>query len=337
MLQAQGKHAQAGQGFLRALELWKLDSSNQGNYAWTLDRLGELFIDRGKFKEALSRLSLARAIWLRVLGKGHPDLSVNLEIQARAWRGLGNWPQAERFLRRALELKECSLGPAHRVCRRLLGSLAEILKCAGKADEAAGLFRQIEQNRQSHSDLSRQPSSQRLCSQYGLSEVPAWSFQAKSSELGLKGSFKQLKPLCLAALRASEQALGPSHPDVSYLLEDLAALYTENGRPEPSANLLRHCLQIRRAALGPFHPDVGISLRALVKLYCQRRRWDLAQTACQDLHQLLEANFAEDHPERTALLKQQAQIYQSAGADDRAQECLKLAAERETSQALQFT
>lgn len=337
LLQTRGEHTQAEQGFLQALELWKLDPANQGNYAWTLDRLGELFIERGKFKEALSRLSLARSIWLRVLGKGHPDLSVNLEIQARAWIGLGNWPQAERFLRRALELKERSVGPGHRVCVRLLGSLAEVLKRAGKVDQATELFRKIELSRQSGSVLTRQPSSQRLCSRYGLAEVPAWSFLAKASELGLRGKFKQLRPLCLAALRAREQALGPSHPDVSYLLEDMAALYTENGRSEPSLALLRRSLQIRRAALGPFHPAVGLTLRALVNLYCQRRRWDLAQTACQDLRQLLEANLAKNHPDITALLKQQAQIYQSAGADDRAQEYLKLAAERETLQALQPT
>ena len=329
LLLAQGNHDQAEQALLRALELWKLVSSAQGNYAWTLDRLGDLLTERGRHQEALSRLGLARKIWLRVLGKGHPDLCVNLELQARAWIGLQEWSQAERFLRRALELKERFLGPNHRVCIRLLGSLAEVLRRGPKRQQAMQIHRQIRLRRLRGATSRHQPPADRLCGRYGLADVPAWSYLTRVGQSGLKGRFKELRPLCLAALCAREKALGPAHADVAYLLDDLANLYRSHNRPEAALGLYQRTLQMRRSWLGPMHPEVCLSLRPLVELHTQRRRWDLAQTACQDLLRILEANLGDTHPELATTLQSQAEIYRAVGSDERAEDCLRRAAEME--------
>ena len=318
---AQGNHDQAQQAFEFALDLWRQDFSAQGNYAWTLDRLGELLSACGKFREALSRLSLARSIWLRLLGKGHPDLCVNLELQARAWCGLRQWGQAERFLRRALHLKERFLGPDHRVCIRLLGSLAQVLRAAQKRQQALRIYRQVCIRRLRSSTSVHLPPADRLCGRYGLSEVSAWSYLARSTDQGLQGRFRELRPLCLAALQAREKALGPGHADVAYLLDDLANLYRAQRRPEAALGLYQRSLAIRRDWLGTAHPDVCLSLAYLLDLYSQRQRWDLAQAMAEELLKVLEANLGSPHPEIQAVLLKRAEIYRRAGAEERSQEC----------------
>ena len=59
------------------------------------------------------------------------------------------------------------------------------------------------------------------------------------------------------SLAIYEKALGPEHPDVGTSLNNLAALYADQGRYAEAEPLYKRSLAISEKALGPDHPDVG--------------------------------------------------------------------------------
>ena len=60
-----------------------------------------------------------------------------------------------------------------------------------------------------------------------------------------------------------EKALGPDHPEVATSLNNLAVLYSAQGKYAEAEPLYKRSLAIHEKALGPDHPDVAISLNNL--------------------------------------------------------------------------
>jgi len=55
-----------------------------------------------------------------------------------------------------------------------------------------------------------------------------------------------------------EKALGPEHPNVANLLNNLALLYDEQGKYAEAEPLYQRALKIDEKALGPEHPTVAL-------------------------------------------------------------------------------
>jgi tetratricopeptide (TPR) repeat protein len=62
------------------------------------------------------------------------------------------------------------------------------------------------------------------------------------------------------------KALGPDHPDVASVLDNLAALYHDQGRYSDAESLYKRSLVIRERALKLDHSDVAIGLNNLADL-----------------------------------------------------------------------
>jgi tetratricopeptide (TPR) repeat protein len=57
------------------------------------------------------------------------------------------------------------------------------------------------------------------------------------------------------ALAIREQQLGPQHPNTATSLNNLAALYKNQGKDKQAEPLYQRALAIDEHALGPQHPD----------------------------------------------------------------------------------
>ncbi len=68
------------------------------------------------------------------------------------------------------------------------------------------------------------------------------------------------------ALRITEAAVGPDHPDTAMSLNNLAALIHEQGKYAEAEPLYRRALGIQESELGPDHPDTAASLNNLAGL-----------------------------------------------------------------------
>ncbi|HWZ19718.1 MAG TPA: FxSxx-COOH system tetratricopeptide repeat protein, partial [Ktedonobacteraceae bacterium] len=68
------------------------------------------------------------------------------------------------------------------------------------------------------------------------------------------------------SLRIREQALGPDHPEVAYLLYNLAVLYKDQGKDVEAEPLYQRALHIWEQTLGPDHPRTQEVVRNYARL-----------------------------------------------------------------------
>jgi tetratricopeptide (TPR) repeat protein len=84
-----------------------------------------------------------------------------------------------------------------------------------------------------------------------------------------------------------ERALGPQHPWVADLLQELASLYRIQGRYTEAEPLLKRALAISETVLGPDHPVAGEILSILALLFFEQREWETAATYWRESTNLL--------------------------------------------------
>jgi tetratricopeptide (TPR) repeat protein len=70
--------------------------------------------------------------------------------------------------------------------------------------------------------------------------------------------------------------LGEHHPSVAQSLNNLAALYDNQGKYEQALPLYERSLAIREKVLGEHHPDVAQSLNNLAALYYNQGKYEQA-------------------------------------------------------------
>ena len=108
--------------------------------------------------------------------------------------------------------------------------------------------------------------------------------------------FAVAKPLLERALAIREQALGPNHPDTARSLNNLAALYNNQGDYEQAKPLLERALAITEQALGPNHPDTATSLNNLAELYRSQGDSEQAKPLLERALAIMEKTFGSNHP-----------------------------------------
>jgi tetratricopeptide (TPR) repeat protein len=78
-----------------------------------------------------------------------------------------------------------------------------------------------------------------------------------------QGHYAEAEPLYQRSLAIVEKALGPEHPHVAPILNNLAELYRAQGRYIEAEPLYQRALAIDEKALGPDHPDLATDLNNL--------------------------------------------------------------------------
>jgi CHAT domain-containing protein/Tfp pilus assembly protein PilF len=118
-------------------------------------------------------------------------------------------------------------------------------------------------------------------------------------------------------LAIREKALGPNHPDVAQSLNNLAALYKDQGRYADAEPLYKRSLAIREKSLGPDHPDVANSLNNLALLYNDQGRYADAEPLYRRSLAIVEKSLGPYHPHVATVLTGLAYLYheQSRYAD----------------------
>ena len=82
-----------------------------------------------------------------------------------------------------------------------------------------------------------------------------------------QGRYDSAVVVAKRALQVAEQSLGPDHPSVATILNNLAELYRTQGQYAAAEPLYKRSLAIWEKALGPDHPDVATSLENMALLY----------------------------------------------------------------------
>ena len=128
-----------------------------------------------------------------------------------------------------------------------------------------------------------------------------------------QGSYQRAHDLCTTALTITEAALGPDHPDTALRLGNLAATYSDLGRPADALPLERRALAITEAVLGAGHPDTALRLGNLAASYRDLGRSASALPLEQRALAITEAALGPDHPDTARRLGNLAATYSEQG------------------------
>jgi tetratricopeptide (TPR) repeat protein len=110
-----------------------------------------------------------------------------------------------------------------------------------------------------------------------------------------------------------EKALGPEHPAVATLLNNLGQVDKAEGRYADAEPPIKRSLAIREKVLGRDHPDVARSLNNLADLFERQGHYADAEPLYQRAVAIRERALGSDHPDLWTSLNNLAFLYQAEG------------------------
>ncbi len=195
----------------------------------------------------------AAAIVAAADAAGIPEPTDRLMNQLGLWLAAkGRHSEAEPLFRRALAIKEVSLGPDHPDVAGALNNLAHLLQDTGRLDEAEPLVHRV----LAIAEASFEPDHPKV----------AVSLSNLARLLKSTNRLDEAEPLARRALAIDEAAFDPDHPAVAIRLNNLALLLQDLNRPDEAEPLMRRAVAIVEKSLGPDHPQTQKYRRTLSRL-----------------------------------------------------------------------
>ena len=109
------------------------------------------------------------------------------------------------------------------------------------------------------------------------------------------------------------RSLGPDHPDVATMLNNLALLYDNQGRYAEAEPLFRRSLAIYEKALDPDHPLVATTLNNLAGLYRAQGLYAEAEPLLRHAVVIYENALGPYHPDVSTMLNNLGALYDDQG------------------------
>jgi len=149
--------------------------------------------------------------------------------------GLDSNPHCERELRRALALREKTLGPRDPATAILINNLADVVQAQCKYAEAEQLHRRV---------LAVFEKT------WGDHPRTAASLNNLGANLHAQGRHAAAEPVLRRALAMKERTLGPNSPSVAHTLGNLAQVAAALGRQAEADRLAARAAKIHRGVKG---------------------------------------------------------------------------------------
>jgi tetratricopeptide (TPR) repeat protein len=192
------------------------------------------------------------------------------------------YTEAEILIRRALEIMENSVGPAHSDVGICLNNLAQLLQDTNRLAEAEPLMRRALQIDQQAFNENHPNIAIRLNNLATL--------------LQDTNRLTEAEPLMRRALQIDQRAFGEDHPEVATDLNNLAQLLKATNRLAEAEPLMRRVLQIDQQAFGEDHPEVATALNNLARLLQDTNRLAEAEPLMRRALAIFEQSLGPEHP-----------------------------------------
>jgi len=232
----------------------------------------------------------------------YTELLSSYKEQSDAHQMQGRHADSERFLRRALELRESKLGPEHDDVARALQDLTRNLVLQSKLPDAEAAWKRavaiLEKNHGvsapelfpvitlgvhvnqavGNAAAAELLLLRTLSIRESIAGPDNFDLVADLVNLGefyIRATrFPVAEPRFRRALAISEGKMGPDHPSLAPLLDKLASICRSLGRLPEAETFLRRALMLRERAFGPAHQDVASTLDALGNLLYAQKRYE---------------------------------------------------------------
>jgi Tfp pilus assembly protein PilF/predicted Ser/Thr protein kinase len=268
------------------------------------------------------------------------EASIRHTIGNTYW-DLGLFPQAQRQVERAANLRRRVLGDEHPDTLQSMGLLADLQREQGRLPQAEALFTRILEIRRrklgpEHRDTLASMSSVAAVwislDKYAQAAalltkaleirrrvLPAADSDIRDNMYSLavvysdQGKYPQAERLHKEVLELDRKALGANHP---YTLNTMAALgqeYTQDGKYAEAQALLNEVLDRRQHVFGQEHPDTLESMADLALLYIRQGKYPEAEPLYSKVLQVQIRVLGENHPDTLTSMNNLGVLYRSMG------------------------
>ena len=163
-----------------------------------------------------------------------------------------------------------------------------------------------------------------------LASVSAWSSDDSQiqivkeliqevTRLKEQGRYAEAIPYAEKVLIIYEKGLGPEHPAIATLLDNLASFHSNMGTYEKAEPFYRRSLAIREKVLGPEHPDTYLALNTLAEIYRTMGAYNKAEPLLRRALAICEKSMGSEHLETAKSLNNLAGLYNTMGSYDKAE------------------
>jgi serine/threonine protein kinase/tetratricopeptide (TPR) repeat protein len=247
------------------------------------------------------RTALDRAAG-RIEGKfgNQPMLEASIrQTIGHTYLDLGLYPEAQRQVERALELRRRVWGERNRDTLTSMNTLASIYLRQGNYSQAMPLAMEVLQLRRrvlgaEHPDT--------LLSLKNLAAV-----------YGYQGKYAQEESLETEALATLRRVRGEDHPDTVDTMMNLAGTYHEEGKYAQAEPLLTAALQARRRVSGPEHPRTLLIINNLANVYLDWKKYAQAEPLYSEAVEVERRVLGEEHPETLRSMSNLGMLYDIQG------------------------
>jgi non-specific serine/threonine protein kinase/serine/threonine-protein kinase len=224
------------------------------------------------------------------------EAAIRLTV-GKAYRALGNYPEAQRQLERSVELFDANLGPDHPDTLRGKSSLAYLYGAQAKYDQAERLSLDVVKSQAARLGANHPDT---LTSKNDLAQ----QYRAQKK-------YDQAEPLYLQVIQADTATLGADHPETLRARNNLAALYRDQGQYDKAEPLYADVVRARTLKLGADHPDTLVSKNGLAWVYKEEARYQEAEALFQEVVLARTAKLGADHPDTLTTKNNLALLYQA--------------------------
>jgi serine/threonine protein kinase/tetratricopeptide (TPR) repeat protein len=247
------------------------------------------------------RTALDRAA-ARIEGKfaGQPVVEASIrQTIGEAYEDLGLYPQAERHVERALDLRRRILGDRDSETLASMNTMAGLLGDQGKYAEAEALQSKVVDLRR---NVLGDEHPDTLVSMDGLANAYKHL-----------GRYSDAETLQSKVLDVRRRTLGEEHPQTVASMNDLATIYEDEGKFAPAEQLLVRANDIERRVLGEEHPDTLIGMNNLASLYSRQGMFAKAEALDSKVLETRKRVLGVDHPLTLASMNNLAVEYARDG------------------------
>ena len=266
-----------------------------------------------KVRTALDRA--ATGIQGKFAGQPIVEASIQQTI-GNTYRDLGLYPEAEKHLERAFELRKRVQGEQDAETVASMIDLARIYDEEEKEAQSEALYRKALDIR---NRTSGEKSPATLAVERSLAEM-----------YDRRGKHKEAEATYQKVLAVQRETLGEEHADTISTMNDLAALYTNTGKFSDAEALYTKVLDVKRRVVGEEHPDFLSSESDLAELYLSEGKFADAATLYEKLLETEKRVLGPDHPDTLNTMNNLAGAYvgQRKLADAEAMHAATLAAQK---------
>jgi eukaryotic-like serine/threonine-protein kinase len=264
-----------------------------------------------------------------------------------AYRAIAEYSDAEKHLKRALELHEQLFEPNHQKTVLTMCQLARVCYSQGNFAEAERLFKQALEARKSRNEPD-DLEVLRTKSNLGLSYIARGRYAEAEALLSpafdrftdlvgpdheetleclygmavlnfSKAKYEEAEPMFLKVRVGFQKLLGADHPYALASAGSLGAVYVSKGRYAEAEKLFLEILPVKQEKFGPDHPETLHTMQNLAYLYHELKRYDDSESYYLKTVEGRRKRQGLDHRDTLQAMQNLAALYVDQGKAEEAE------------------